>query len=82
MRIKNICILSCLISVGFIINSCSQRIDRQANIKPQLQQVSAAEKVVKAELGESRDLSPDFMCYNVNSTQVADWQDRDFVAAV
>ncbi|MEM8723384.1 MAG: hypothetical protein AAGE84_29550 [Cyanobacteria bacterium P01_G01_bin.39] len=36
----------------------------------------------KAKLGKSRSLPPDFMCYNVNSTQVADWSDLDFIAAV
>ncbi|MEM7595069.1 MAG: hypothetical protein AAF383_26825 [Cyanobacteria bacterium P01_A01_bin.83] len=38
--------------------------------------------IPKAKLGKSRSLSTDFMCYDVNSTQVEDWSDLDFIAAV
>ncbi|MEL6578906.1 MAG: hypothetical protein AAFQ14_04075 [Cyanobacteria bacterium J06621_12] len=83
MRIENIFISSYLIAIAFIISSCSRSIDQKVNTESSLQQVSAAEKkIVKAELGKSRKLSPDFMCYNVNSTQVADWQDEALTTAV
>ena len=66
----------------FIITGCGFKQDNQVNLQPQGQSVVAEEKVTQAELGATRALSPDFMCYNVNSTQVADWQDESFLAAV
>ena len=81
MNLTNLRLIYCLGSI-FLITSCGFKSNRTIEIKPEIKSVSAVEKVVKAELGQSRNLSPDFMCYNVNSTQVANWQDESFIAAV
>ena len=70
----------CLLPI-FLITSCIKS-NSKVEIKPEAKSTLAAEQVIKAELGQSRSLSPNFMCYNVNSTQVADWQDESFTMAV
>lgn len=71
-----------LLLITLLIGSCkyinSIQVKKKAAIKP----VSASAEVIKANLGASRDLSPNFMCHNVNSTQVANWQDESFTNAV
>ena len=71
----------CLLPI-FLITSCSLKLNSKVEIKSEVKSASAVEKVIKAELGQSRSLSPNFMCYNVNSTQVADWRDESFTTAV
>ena len=60
---------------------CSQQDSKQAIAKAEPKQVLATQKAIEAELGKSRNLLPDFMCYNVNSVRVVDWQDENFVSA-
>ena len=81
MTLINVRYICCLLPM-FLAASCSFKQDSQVNIESQVKSTLAAEKVIKAELGKSRNLSSDFMCYNVNSTQVADWQDESFTTAV
>ena len=54
----------------------------RSHLRTQTKSASAKDVILQAKLGKSRDLSPDFMCYNVNATQVADWQNEDFITAV
>lgn len=66
----------------FIVSGCSKNISNKIAKEVQAQSTSVLENVIKAKLGVSRSLSPDFMCYNVNSTQVANWSDPNFTTAV
>ncbi|MEL6495198.1 MAG: hypothetical protein AAFQ41_08735 [Cyanobacteria bacterium J06623_7] len=66
----------------FLITSCSFPSSYQTESQSSSNSASAAQQAISVELGQSRSLSPNFMCYNVNSTQVADWQDEKFTAAV
>ena len=82
MNLVNRSRLLCLICIVLIaIGGCSEN-KSKAVLESQLKQASAAEKVINAELGKPRSLSPIFMCYNVNSTQVANWQNKSFINAV
>ena len=65
-----------------LISGCSRIDGSYVKKKIELKKVSASAEVVKAKLGTSRDLSPNFMCHNVNSTQVANWHDENFTNAV
>ena len=65
-----------------IVSGCSKNISNKIAKEVQAQSTSAGDNIIETKLGASRDLSPDFMCYNVNSTQVADWSDPNFTTAV
>lgn len=83
MKSKQLFVLcNSLLLVILLIGSCSSIDNSQVKVKAAINSVSASEKVIKTKLGASRNLSPNFMCHNVNSTQVANWQDENFTNAV
>lgn len=81
MRIINIRIVFYLFLLLFI-SGCSKNISNEIATEAKTQSTSVSNNVIQAKLGESRNLSPNFMCHNVNSTQVADWSDPSFTSAV
>lgn len=81
MRIINIRIVSCL-SLVLIATGCSREDSNNIDLRAKAESVSTSETIIKTKLGASRSLSPDFMCYNLNSTQVANWSDTSFTNAV
>ena len=81
MRLKQLYILFYWLLL-LTISGCIYQSDRQIANHPEKQQVLAAAEAIEVDLDKSRSLESDFMCYNVNSVRVNDWQDRDFIAAV
>jgi len=79
MRSTKLCVLYLLPLLTF--SGCTAIADNEIAVETPENRLSALE-LIKTELGEPRNLLPDFMCYNANSVQVADWQNRDFIAAV
>ena len=80
MRLDRLYILFCLL-FSAAITGCASKGNNQEINNSNNQRVLAASETIETELGESRSLLPDFMCYNVNSVRVVDWQDNNFIAA-
>ena len=81
MKIKQLPILFSWLLI-LVISSCNYKSDRRTISQAKKLQVLAVPEAIEAELGKSRSLEPDFICYNVNSVRVDDWQNRDFITAV
>lgn len=82
MKNKQFIAIKYLLITAISISGCSRINDNPLEQEFLVKSLSASEQVIKTKLGKSRSLSPNFMCYNVNSTQVANWQDEKFTNAV
>ena len=82
MKIGYVRIFYCL-SFVLLASGCRKSVSEKVALEAKAQSTLESENVIhQAKLGESRSLSPNFMCYNVNSTQVANWSDASFTKAV
>jgi hypothetical protein len=80
-KIKITLALILTIFFGLKVVACSDR--RQSNNSESSTTTAVATNPIKAQLtGEPRALSPDFMCFNVNSIQVESWTKPAFINSV